>query len=138
MAENKYYGIYQGKVSNVKDPEKRGRIKIQCPTVLGSSAESAWCDPCVNVAYDGGGDIAIPPLNETVWVMFIEGDSNRPVWLGSWWSANKSPLGDGYDEKVSNRVIKWKGNTITMSDGGISIESSGTITIKGSSIRLNP
>ena len=34
MAEKtKYYGIYQGVVTNISDPEKRGRLKVKCPDV---------------------------------------------------------------------------------------------------------
>ena len=47
MSESNYYGIYQGIVTNIQDPEKRGRIKVRCPDVLGGKAESAWCDPVV-------------------------------------------------------------------------------------------
>ena len=83
MSDNKYYGIYQGVVSNIKDTEKRGRIKVQCPDVLGE-VESAWCDPVIQVAYDGGGDFCMPAVEETVWIMFIAGDANRPVWFGNW------------------------------------------------------
>ena len=85
MAESKYYGLYQGIVTSISDPEKRGRIKVKCPDVLGGNTESAWCDPLVPVAYDGGGDFCMPAINETVWLQFIAGDANKPVWLGGWW-----------------------------------------------------
>ena len=116
MAESKYYGIYQGVVCNLKDPEKRGRIKTIIPSVLGDSIESAWCEPCVNVAYDDGGDICLPPIDELVWIMFIEGDPNRPVWLGSWWSKNKTNFGDTdyYKKYTTQRIIEYGGHKVTM------------------------
>lgn len=121
MEDNKYYGIYQGVVTNTNDPEKRGRIKIKCPDVLGDDIESAWCDPCVPVSFDGGGDFCMPDKEETVWVMFIAGDANRPVWLGNWWSKNKTPLGDNYKDINDVRIINYADCTITMHSGVIDI-----------------
>jgi len=121
MAENKYYGMYQGVVTNINDPEKRGRIKIKCPEVLGGSTESAWCDPVVPVAYDNGGDFCIPAKDETVWVQFIAGDANRPVYFGGWWQKNMSPLGGNYSDVDKVRIISYADCTITMKDGTIDI-----------------
>ena len=121
MTENKYYGIYQGIVTKIKDPEKRGRIKIKCPDVLGADTESAWCDPVIPVAYDNGGDFCMPALKETVWVMFIGGDSNRPVWLGNWWQKSMTPLGDNYTDIDNVRIISYADCTITMKEDVINI-----------------
>lgn len=43
MAETKFYGKYRAKVVDVNDPERRGRIRVQCPAVLGIY-KSAWCE----------------------------------------------------------------------------------------------
>lgn len=110
---NHYYGIYQAVVTNINDPEKRGRIRVQCPTVLGASVESSWCDPCVPVAYDNGGDFCLPKLKETVWLLFIEGNVNKPVYLGGWWSINKTPLGENYGSSPDLRIISYEGASIS-------------------------
>ena len=121
MAESKYYGIYQGVVTNIKDPENRGRLKVKCPDVLGGNTESAWCDPMIQVAYDNGGDFCIPAKDEAVWLMFIAGDANRPVWLGGWWQKNMSPLGSNYSDVDKVRIINYADCTITMKNGTINI-----------------
>lgn len=121
MAESKYYGLYQGVVTNIKDPEKRGRIKVKCPDVLGGETESAWCDPLVTVAYDNGGDFCIPEKDELVWLQFIAGDANKPVWLGGWWQKNKSPLGSNYSDVDKVRIISYADCTITLKNGTINI-----------------
>lgn len=139
MADTKYYGIYQGFVTNIKDPEKRGRVKVICPTVLGAKVESAWCDPVVPVAYDGGGDFCIPIKNEAVWIMFIEGNPNKPVWIGGWWSKNNTPLGASYSDINDIRIIKYGDCTITMKDGVIDINvGNGTydIRVKNGEVRI--
>lgn len=155
MAENKYYGLYQGVVTNIKDPEKRGRIKVKCPEVLGADTESAWCDPLVPVAYDNGGDFCLPAKNEMVWLQFIAGDANKPVYLGGWWGEKKTPLGNTYSKLDNTRIISYKdfsivihknevtisnnngSNKIKMSKSGILIESDKDITVKGNVINLN-
>ena len=134
----KRYGIFPCIVSNINDPDKRGRIKVVCPDVLGDEAVSAWCEPVVPVAYDEGGDFCLPPKGEAVWVMFIDGDVNRPVYLGGWWSTNKTPLGDDYSGLENTRVISYAGNKITMKDGVIKIDTGGDtkVTIKCDSVTL--
>lgn len=141
MAESKYYGLYQGVVTNIQDPEQRGRIKVKCPDVLGGSTQSAWCDPVVEVAYDGGGDFCIPSVGETVWLQFIAGDANRPVYMGGWWSKSKTPLGTNYTNIDQVRIINYADCTITMQDGMINLNvgeglseimiEKGIVTIKG-------
>lgn len=121
MAESKYYGIYQGVVTKIDDPEKRARIKVTCPDVLGGTTESAWCDPCVPVAYDTGGDFCIPSKEETVWLMFIGGDANKPVWLGGWWQKSMTPLAENYTSIDAVRIISYGDTTITMKAGVINI-----------------
>lgn len=120
MSSVTYLGIYQGVVSDIKDPEKRGRIKVICPEVLGDE-ESAWCDPVVPVAYDNGGDFCIPEIEEMVWVMFIAGDVDKPVWLGGWWSEETSPLGENYSNVDKIRIISYSNCTITLKNGTIRI-----------------
>ena len=130
MKDNKYYGIYQGVVSDVKDPEKRGRIKIKCPDLLGADVESAWCDPCVPVSYDRdfGGDFYVPFLKETVWVMFVGGDVNFPVWIGSWWTEKETVLKDAdykYPKLDDVRVISYRDFKITIHQDECTIENCG-------------
>jgi phage baseplate assembly protein gpV len=88
----RYFGKYKAKVVNVYDEkEERGRIRVNCPTVLGDD-NSAWCEPCIPTANDLGGDFSLPQVGETVWVEFEEGDPNKPVYVGNWNSEKKTPL----------------------------------------------
>ena len=121
-----YYGKYRAKVVDIKDPEKRGRIRVMCPKVLGE-AKSSWCEPCVPIAYDLGGDFALPKLGEFVWVEFEAGDPNKPIYIGGLWSTEKSPSAS-YDEK--ERLITWGECKIIMGEDSI------TISVGGSSITL--
>lgn len=140
MKDPRYYGVYQGKVTSLKDPEHRGRIKVICPVVLGSDEESAWCDPMVPVAYDYGGDFYLPEVGEFVWIMFIEGNSNYPVWCGGWWQQDMSPLASNYTKLGKVRIINYSDCTITMSNGIIDIsvgEGNYDLRIQDGKITIN-
>jgi hypothetical protein len=43
--EDNFPGIYRGVCSDNLDPEKRGRVRLVCPQVLGD-ASSDWAWPC--------------------------------------------------------------------------------------------
>lgn len=140
MAEKKYYGIYQGIVTRVNDPEKRGRIRVMCPTVLGNKTESAWCDPVIPVAFDNGGDFCIPLKGEAVWIQFIEGSANSPVYLGGWWRKNMTPLGDNYSDFDKVRTINYADCTIILQNDKITInvgEGNGDLIIENNKITID-
>jgi hypothetical protein len=130
MASSAYFGKYRARVVDLGDPEERGRIRVECPRVLGDG-KSPWCEPCVPVAYDGGGDFCLPKLGDTVWVEFEGGNPQQPIWVGGWWGEGKTPLG-GYAGSGGTRVIEYAGARITMKDGGIAIE--GDVVFGGKAI----
>lgn len=76
------FGIYRGKVANVTDPEGLMRIKVIVPQLFGEDPIENWAWPCVPV-----GAILVPPLNGPVWVAFVGGDIDKPLWLGTWRTA---------------------------------------------------
>lgn len=114
-----YYGKYRAKVVDVNDPQQRGRIRVVCPKVLGG-AKSSWCEPCVPVAYDNGGDFALPRLNEFVWVEFEEGNPSYPIYTGGLWSSYNSP---SPSYSPDTRLITWGNCKITMTKNTVSIEA---------------
>ncbi|MFO1434526.1 MAG: phage baseplate assembly protein V [Candidatus Competibacteraceae bacterium] len=79
------YGKFRGVVSDNRDPEKRGRLKLRVPSVL-DQEETDWALPCL--PYGGGagyGLFLVPPPGAQVWVEFEEGDLHRPLWTGTCW-----------------------------------------------------
>ena len=129
MATPVYYGKYRAKVVDIKDPEKRGRIRVMCPKVLGD-AKSAWCETCVPVAGDNDGDFCLPTIGESVWIEFEEGDADRPVLTGGWYSSEKSPKSN-YDDASNERIISFKGAKISMrSDQCTIITQDSSVTLK--------
>ena len=123
---SKYYGIYRAKVVEQNDERQRGRIKVQIPSITGEG-KSQYCEACMNVAYDNGGDLAVPKMGDTVWVMFEEGDVNKPVYVGNFFGAFKTPL-ENYDE--NERIISWDKCRIAMKEGVMNVTVGEHLTIK--------
>lgn len=71
-----YYGKYRAIVVDINDPEKRGRIKVICPEVLGQQI-SNWALPCLPPS-----TFIVPDKGSLVWVEFEGGKKDSPIWTG--------------------------------------------------------
>ena len=136
----RFYGKYRGLVTNIKDPNSMGRIKFSCPEVFGSAdVESAWALPCVTCAYDNGGDIALPKIGETVWVEFEQGNANKPIWVGNFWSKEKSPFKSTSTKYGGDtRIINFDGVSVIMKKGSLTITNGKvSVVLDGDNIKLD-
>ena len=86
---------YRAKVIDVKDPKKIGRVRVWIPSLMyGTVADNdgIWAMPGNNAfvsnkeSTDKGGQdcgtLMIPPKNSYVWVIFEDGDFNKPLYVG--------------------------------------------------------
>ncbi|MCC2308618.1 phage baseplate assembly protein V [Cellulomonas chengniuliangii] len=114
-----HVGLAVGRVTDTKDPEKHGRVRVQ---LLGLSAtvESPWA----RVAAIGGGVdrgmVAVPEVGDEVLVGFESGDVRHPVVLGGLFGASdRSPQGtvDENGAVVSRRLTSRLGHVIELGDG---------------------
>src|SRR5574338_1021126 len=80
-----------GLVTNNKDPEKLGRVKVKFPW-LSEEDESDW----LRVVVPGGGNnrglLFLPEVNDEVLVGFEQGDINRPYVLGGLWNGQDATI----------------------------------------------
>ncbi len=101
----RYWGKYRGIVTNVEDPEYKGRIKARIPRVLGEH-DCNWALPCAPFAGDLYGIQFLPEPGDGVWIEFEEGDPNKPLWVGFWWKPENLPVG-GYGDYTHQRRFVW-------------------------------
>ncbi len=134
-------------VSN-KDTLKQGRVQIRVPALHGAQDDDAriqdadlpWAKPCFPFAGGGSGLLGVPPVGAGVFVAFIMGSPDHPVWLGSWIGNGDavSEHEDGYENSVpKNYVLKsLGGHVLKLSDktGGVEIE---ILTKDGNRITLS-
>lgn len=93
-AIDRFYGKYEGVVTDVSDPLQIGRIRAKVPAVLGEQLDSGWALPCA--PFGGGkerGMLFLPQTGDTVWIEFAAGDVSRPIWVGTFWGAPDSTGG---------------------------------------------
>ena len=138
-----YWGKYRGVVVNNVDPEQRARIQVIVPAVTGE-IPSSWALPCVPVAGISEGFFCVPPLTASVWVEYEDGDPDKPIWTGGFWSqAAQVPTAANAPPAIppgQNIVIQTSlQNSIVISDSAPTPASGGIIltSTTGASIIVN-
>jgi hypothetical protein len=92
------------------------------------------------------GQFTVPEVKSVIWVMFEEGNEGKPIWIGGTWLAPNTT--NKYSDKVGTeapetdpniKVIKTKKAILKINDitGEIHIETTGTITLKGTAIDID-
>lgn len=118
-AEGKYWGKYRGFVQDNNDPEQLGRLKVTVPSLL-ADAVSGWAWPAVPYAGAGIGFFFMPQVGDLVWVEFIEGELDHPLWTGCSWGkpGGQSELPEeALQSYPQQQVIKTpSGNVIIIND----------------------
>ena len=73
----RFYGVYRAVVRSTADPLKQRRVKLSVQTTAGEITD--WVPPMeeTNTSYDP------PSIGQGVWVHFIGGDPDYPIWFGS-------------------------------------------------------
>src|SRR5574342_285978 len=88
----RYYSVYRAIVDRVDDPQKRGRVQVRVPFASMTVALPEWIDPIFYAASSSRGVFWPPSPQDTVWVVFQEGDTSKPLaYLGSWFSETELP-----------------------------------------------
>lgn len=104
----KYFGVYRGLVVANDDSKEEipylARIKVKVPVVHGDIDDEdllPWAWPCMNFlggppyeVEDGEtvqyGQVAIPPVGATVWIMFEQGNPMSPIYIGMWFNNDQA------------------------------------------------
>jgi len=80
----KFFGIYVAQVVDNMDPKGLERVKVRVVGIHDMSIQNedyaVWAERCCPSKYINNGDI--PDIGDWVYVMFLNGDPMRPVWLG--------------------------------------------------------
>jgi uncharacterized protein involved in type VI secretion and phage assembly len=85
LRERRAVGKFRGVVVDNDDPDKRGRLRLRVPALLGDESTD-WAlpsFPCGGLA--GQGWYAVPQIDAQVWVEFEGGDLQYPIWTGTFW-----------------------------------------------------
>jgi hypothetical protein len=85
---NTFLGVYGGLVEENRDPDQIGRIKVRVPATFGNATEVPtdklpWALPRglpYGNSKDSGGISWLPAIGDTVWVTFLDGEPEKPLW----------------------------------------------------------
>lgn len=146
--DEKRFGKYRAIVTDNKDPQKRGRLRLHIPSVL-QDQESDWAIPCM--PYGGKGKeglFVIPEVDAQVWVEFEEGDIHKPVWVGTFWQQESDVPDEAALDEPTTRMLRTKSGHILEfddkegeerfylyhpADAEMEIDKNGTISLSDSS-----
>jgi uncharacterized protein involved in type VI secretion and phage assembly len=108
-----------GIVTDNKDPQRLGRVKVKLP-VLSEHDATHWASIVMQGAGKNRGWFFIPEPDDEVLVMFEHGDINRPLVVGALWNnKDKPPASNPMPFRNHIRRIKSRhGSVITFDDGG--------------------
>jgi uncharacterized protein involved in type VI secretion and phage assembly len=111
-----FYGVVVGIVTNNKDPDKLGRIKVRFPW-LSDDDESAWARIATPMAGKSRGLYFLPEVDDEVLVVFEQGDPCYPFVIGSLWNAKDIPPITNADGKNNVRLMQSRsGHQIRLND----------------------
>jgi len=126
-------GVVIGLVSNTRDPDKMGRVKVKLPC-LADDYETDW----LRVAHIGAGShrglIFIPEVNDEVLVAFEQGDPRRPYVLGGLYNGVDKPLpaasvvNAGGGQIDSRGIVSRLGHRIVFNDDKNKVDGIQVIT----------
>jgi uncharacterized protein involved in type VI secretion and phage assembly len=115
-ASRRIIGVVVGLVTNNKDPEGLGRVKVKFPW-LSDTDESDWARVAAPMAGNDRGAYFLPEVDDEVLVAFEHGDARSPYVVGALWNGKDAPPAKNDDGKNNLRMIKSRsGHTIKLND----------------------
>jgi uncharacterized protein involved in type VI secretion and phage assembly len=156
----RWYGVYPALVTDIRDPEGQGRVKITLPWSVDPAGAryEAWARLATMMGGNNRGSWFVPDVNDEVLVAFEGGDTRRPYVVGGLWNGRDNPPasmdGGGRNEKKvlrSRNGVKVTlddadgherfiaetpaGQKVTLEDGPGAVE---IVDSNGNSIKLGP
>lgn len=117
-------GVMIAKVTNNKDPEKLGRVKLKFP-LRENEHESDWAFVTTFMTGGSRGSVFIPEVDDEVLVAFVLGNLNMPVVVGSLWNKNSKPPTPDENNNI-RKIVSKQGHEFIFDD----TSSAAKVTLK--------
>ena len=115
-ADSRFFGVAFGVVTNNKDPDGLGRVKLKLPW-MDDKAETDWARLVTPMAGAGRGFHFLPEVDDEVLVGFEHGNPEVPYVLGALWNGKDKPPEANEDGKNDIRTIRSRsGHVIRLTD----------------------
>jgi uncharacterized protein involved in type VI secretion and phage assembly len=116
----RFYGAYPALVTDIKDPDGIGRVKVSLPWSPdgGSNGYEAWARVATLMAGNNRGTWFIPDQNDEVLIVFAGGDVRHPYVIGGLWNGQDStPQSmDGSGNNYVKQIRSRNGVAVTLDD----------------------
>lgn len=116
----RWYGVFPASVSDVKDPDGMGRVKVTLPWSpdTGNDRYEVWARVATLMGGNNRGSWFIPDPNDEVLVGFEGGDPRRPYVIGGLWNGRDKPPEsmDGGGNNYKKVVRSRNGVKVTLDD----------------------
>lgn len=116
----RWYGVYPALVTDIKDPDNQGRVKVSLPWSpdTGDGKYDAWARLATMMGGNNRGSWFVPDANDEVLVAFEGGDPRRPYVIGSLWNGTDAPPEsmDGSGNNYKKVLRSRNGVTVTLDD----------------------
>lgn len=138
QSQQRYYGKYRGFVTDNKDPEKRGRLKVSVPSVLGDQ-DTGWALPCLPFGgLTNQGLFMIPEVDAQVWVEFEEGNLDHPIWVGVFWQQESDTPQEAALDEPTTRIIRTPSGHVLQFDDASGEEQFRLAHPSGTEMTIDP
>ena len=114
----RFYGVHTALVTDIRDPEGQGRVKVKLPWSPDAAGYEVWARLATLFAGNNRGSWFIPDVNDEVLVAFESGDPRRPFVLGGLWNGSDTPSEsmDGAGNNFKKVVRSRNGVKVTLDD----------------------
>jgi uncharacterized protein involved in type VI secretion and phage assembly len=120
VERKRLYGVYPAQVTDIKDPDGQGRVKVKLPWSpdLNGGGYEVWARLAVLLAGNNRGTWFIPDPNDEVLIVFEGGDPRRPYVIGALWNGRDTPpeTMDGAGKNVSKTIRSRNGVRVSLND----------------------
>ena len=116
----RWYGVYPALVSDVRDADGQGRVKVRLPWSPDSQGDAyeVWARLATMMGGRNRGTWFVPDVDDEVLVVFEAGDPRRPYVIGGLWNGADTPPDsmDGAGRNARKVVRSRNGVRITLDD----------------------
>ena len=119
-AATRWFGVYPALVSDIKDPDNQGRVKVTLPWSPDSDGGKyeAWARLATLMGGKDRGSWFVPDAEDEVLIAFEAGDAARPYVIGALWNGSDSPPEqmDGSGNNYKKVLCSRNGVKVTLDD----------------------